>query len=354
MQIKTRVEKIINICSKDKTQSQAMRISLLLTLVIWIFIFIILAFSPGISRKKYKTVKITLAPVEKAKVEEKTPVEQKIIEKPKTAEISKQKEAEKPAQSVKRVQSEQKSQPNSAVKKEPSKNNAKTEAPVASEQKKATIKYTKSVDELLNEQNSSSKSKTFDWDSMDFSENTNSASSGRNSDAQNVQKISSSSALSGTAGTKSVGGGKISSETKSASAGMIASSETLAQLGEISETKYSYSAASGIDAVVEVNHHKDGKFSMKMADGTARILRKPEKPEFEIKNKDKIDASKKVTITLKILADGTVPLGGVSFSPAAVLDASVRSELAAQIQKWEFSPADGDGQASFEYSIIKR
>lgn len=361
MQIKARIEKIIKICSKDRTQNQAMRLSLLFTFIIWLFIFVVLAVSPGLNqKKKYKTVRISLAPlpVEKPKAEEKKPVEQKIIEKPTASEILKQKEAEKKSQPAKKAQNEQKTeqkpQVSSAVKNQPSQSNAKTEAPAVPEPKKAVIKYKKSVDELLNEQNSSSKNKNFDWDRMDFSENTNSSASAQNHPAPDAQKLNNSSALSGTAGTKSGGGGKISSEPRNVSAGTNASSETAAQLGEISKTEYSYSAASGIDVSAKINQHKDGKYSMPMTDGTARILRNPEKPELQIKNTDKIDTSKEVTITLKILADGTVPLGGVSFSPAAVLDASVRSELATQIQKWEFSPAPADGQASFVYTIIKR
>lgn len=334
MQVKAQIEKIIKISSDDKTQSQAIRLSLLFTLIIWLILFVILAVSPGWNqKKKYKTVKITLAPVEKT--EEKIKPEQKIVEKPKVSEKLKQAE--------------------SAKKSAATENSAK---PAASEPKKANIKYAKSVDELLEEQNSVSKNKNFDWDSMDFSENTNSSVAGKNNSVQNTQKLNNSDSLSGTAGTKTDSGGRISSEPQKNSAGTNASSSTLAQLGEISKSEYSSTAAAaGLDSVAKgINQHLNGKYSIKMSDGSPRILVFPAEPRLKIseENSKTIDSTRNLTITLKILADGTVPLGGVSFSPASAIDSSVRSELAAQIQTWRFSSASTDGQASFYYSIIKR
>ncbi len=377
MQVKAQIEKIIKISSDDKTQSQAIRLSLLFTLIIWLILFVILAVSPGWNqKKKYKTVKITLAPVEKT--EEKIKPEQKIVEKPKVSEELKQAESAKKSETVKQTQTEkksldskpktsenQKTSSNSAPKKaENSQNTQKKSAatensakPTASEPKKANIKYAKSVDELLEEQNSVSKNKNFDWDSMDFSENTNSSVAGKNNSVQNTQKLNNSDSLSGTAGTKTDGGGKISSEPQKNSAGTNASSSTLAQLGEISKSEYSSTAAAGLETVAKgINQHLNGKYSMAMSDGSARILVYPDEPHLKIseENSKTIDSTRNLTITLKILADGTVPLGGVSFSPASAIDSSVRSELAAQIQTWRFSSASTDGQASFYYSIIKR
>ncbi len=377
MQIKNQIERIIRISSDDKTQNQAMRLALLFTLIIWLILFVILAVSPGWNqKKKYKTVKITLAPIEKP--EEKVKPEQKIVEKAKVSEEIKQSESAKKSETIKQTQTEKKSQDskpktselqktdsNSVPKKpenlqsaqkkvEKTENSAK---PAASEPKKANIKYAKSVDELLEEQNSVSKSKNFDWDSMDFSENTNSSETGKNNSAQNTQKLNNSASLSGTAGTKTDGGGRISSETQKTSAGTNASSSTLAQLGAISNSEYSSTAAAGLDTVAKgINQHLNGKYSMSMSDGSARILVYPDEPRLKIsEEKSKtIDSTRNLTITLKILADGTVPLGGVSFSPASAIDSSVRSELAAQIQTWRFSSAATDGQASFYYSIIKR
>ena len=171
MQVKAQIEKIIKISSDDKTQSQAIRLSLLFTLIIWLILFVILAVSPGWNqKKKYKTVKITLAPVEKT--EEKIKPEQKIVEKPKVSEELKQAESAKKSETVKQTQTEkksldakaktsenQKTSSNSAPKKvENSQNTQKKSAttensakPAASEPKKANIKYAKSVDELLEE-----------------------------------------------------------------------------------------------------------------------------------------------------------------------------------------------------------
>ncbi len=376
MQIKTQIEKFIRINSDDKTQTQAMRLALLFTLIIWMILFVILAISPGWNqKKKYKTVQITLAPLEKTKPEEKIKPEQKIAEKAKTSDVQKQAEISKKSESVKQTQTEKKLQDSKPKTSEPQKTASnsvpkKTEnsqgaqkksetsaKPAASEPKKANIKYAKSIDELLEEQNSVSKSKNFDWDSMDFAENTNSSGTGKNNSAQNTQKLNSSAALSGTAGTRTDAGGAVSSENQKTSAGTNASSSTLAQLGELSKTEYSSVAAAGLDSIAKgINQHLNGKYSISMADGSPRILVFPAEPRLKIseENSKTIDSTRNLTITLKILADGTVPLGGVAFSPASAIDSSVRSELAAQIQTWRFSSAATDGQASFYYSIIKR
>ncbi len=372
MQIKTQIEKYIRTYSDDKTQNQAMRLALLFTLIIWLILFVILAVAPGLNqKKKYKTVQITLVPVEKIKPEEKIKTEQKVAGKAaafegrKQAETQKQSESVKKTESVKQAQAEKKSQDTKPKTSEAQKTNSssapkKTEnsaKPAASAPKKANIKYAKSVDELLEEQNSSSKSKNFDWDSMDFTENTNSSGSGKNISAQNTQKLDSSDALSGTAGTKTEAGGRISSETQKTSAGTNASSSTLSWLGVISKSSYSSTAAAGLDSVAKgINQHSNGKFSIAMTDGSPRILVFPAEPRLIIseENSKTIDSTKNLMITMKILADGTVPLGGVSFSPSSALDSAVRSELAAQIQTWRFSSASSDGQAGFYYSIIKR
>lgn len=340
MQIKSQIEKYINIFSKDKTQNQAMRLALLLTFIIWMILFVVLAVSPGWNqKKKYKTIRISLAPLEEVRKEEKNPLEQKTIGKTKAAEPAKREEAQKKVDVKKTVQAEKKSQP--------------AKQPVQ-EAKKANIKYGKSVDELLEAQNSVSKKKTFDWDSMDFSENTNFSSSEPKS---NVQKLDNSSSFSGTAGTKTVSDGRVSSETQKSSAGSDVSSKTLSQLGAISKSEYSSVAAAGLESVAKgINQHLSGKYSMSMQDGSSRILLYPDEPRLKIseENSRTIDSTRNLTITLKILADGTVPLGGVFFSPASAIDSAVRSELAAQIQTWRFSSALTDGQASFYYSIIKR
>ena len=322
MQIKSQIEKYINIFSKDKTQNQAMRLALLLTLIIWMILFVVLAVSPGWNqKKKYKTIRISLAPLEEVRKEEKNPLEQKTIGKTKAAEPAKREEAQKKVDVKKTVQAEKKSQP---VKQH------------VQEAKKANIKYGKSVDELLEAQNSVSKKKTFDWDSMDFSENTNFSSSVPKS---NVQKLDNSSSFSGTAGTKTVSDGRVSSETQKSSAGSDVSSKTLSQLGAISKSEYSSVAAAGLESVAKgINQHLSGKYSMSMQDGSSRILLYPDEPRLKIseENSRTIDSTRNLTITLKILADGTVPLGGVSFSPASAIDSAVRSELAffQRIDRW--------------------
>lgn len=338
MKIVSQIEKIINRNSSDKTQNRAMHIALYFTVVLWFILFILFAISPGsYQKKKYKTVQITLAPV---------PVE---VKKPQEKKVNVAKSAEKKIVSEKK---EAKTEVKTVPKKEGS-----TVKKTETVQKKANIKYKKSVDDLMEGQTSSSKSKSFDWDSMDFEENTNATSKTSTEVKRSSAKtLNNSESLKGSAGVVSEKSGAVTSETSKNSSVQKVSGETRAALGDIEQTTYSLIAAEGLTTELDgIAKHSNGKFSLEMEDGSARILVYPKEPRLLIskENAKLIDSTKHVKITLKINKDGTVPLAGISFSPISVLPGSVRSELASQLQTWRFSTSDTDGQATFDYTITK-
>ena len=351
MQIKNQVEKYIDIYSTDETQARAMKIGLVFTGIIWFILLIILAVSPGWQqKKKYKTVRIILEPpVERisdnkvaaaAAAQAPAPVSETKAEPKSSAKAD-----SAPAAPVKQVESQK--QANLPKKTEAAK-------PVT-EAKKANIKYGKSVDELMNAQVSKTSSKSVDWDSMDWSENSSSNST---SSVSNAKAVNNDSALSGTAATKTNASGGVSTNNQKVSAGLNATSSTSSSLSSIANQKYSMSAANGITSQVSagISANSDGKLSLAMTDGSSRILLDPKKPYIEIsdENAKLIDSTRNVVITFRILAAGNVPLNEIIITPSSALPVRVQSEIKEQISKWRFAAASSDGQARFDYSIIKK
>ena len=94
----------------------------------------------------------------------------------------------------------------------------------------------------------------------------------------------------------------------------------------------------------------------KLSDGSARVLLEPLKPVIIIseENGKRIDSSRQVVISFRILAAGNVPFSGITITPSSALPEEIQSEIKDQVSTWRFAPASSDGQAKFEYSIIKR
>lgn len=325
MQIKHQVEKYIDTYAKDETQAKAMRLAVVGTGILWLILLILLAISPGFHKqKKYKTIKIMLAPV----------VEQQADKKVASAA------AVSGSSAAASEKSEQKAVPKAQ------------EAPAP----KAAIKYKKSVEELMAEQSSNSTKKAVDWDNMNFSENTSSSSTSTSNAV--AKSLDSNSALSGNAATATSGNSKVVSENTKTSAGTKASTSTSSALSGIVTQKFDSVAAQGLSSKMSngVSLHSDGKYTMDLGDGTSRILLDPAKPYITIseENAKLIDSRRDVVISFRILAQGNVPLSGISISPSSAFPPEVQSEIKQQISKWRFAQASTDGQARFDYSIIKR
>ena len=92
-----------------------------------------------------------------------------------------------------------------------------------------------------------------------------------------------------------------------------------------------------------------------MTSGNARELLSPAKPVITISaaHAALIDSTRRVTITFTVLASGTVPLSTIEIKPSSMLPLEIQNEIKAQISTWRFATDTSNGQATFEYSIIK-
>ena len=400
MQAVYRFNSFIDGLSEDKTQARAMKLAIAGTGIVWLLIMAFLAVSPFFHNpERFETVKIMLEPLPNQvvdKAEKTTQTTQKVPDtKAKEAAAPKQAEkksvekvAEPPAKKSEapktqpqkteaqkapaQTQSKQAPAPKAAEQPKPAPKPAPTQsaapakpaevaklAPAQPTYKKANIKYGKTAEQLMEEQlNSSSSAKEFDWDSMDAAQaNTSVAQSSQ----QTAKAIDSSAALGGSAAAAATGtSGPVSAQSnKPQSSGASASGETTSRLSNVANvTPYSTSIGNGLSSQsrVTVATGSDGRLSLELSDGSARVLLEPKKPVITIspENARLIDNSRQVVITFRILAAGNVPLNGISFSPSSVLPVEIQSEIKEQISTWRFAPASADGQAKFEYSIIKR
>lgn len=343
MHIRSQVEKYIDTYSTDETQARAMRIAICGTGILWFILLILLALAPGFNRqKKYKTIKIMLAPV---------------AEKPADKKVASQAGAQKSS-----AMSSEKSAEKTVTKKQeapkPLAKASEVQKPAANEPKKAVYKVKKSVEDLMQEQSKAPSAKNANWDNLAFSENVSSSSSQSSSVSSGVKSIKNEDALAGSAGSASSGNSEVKSENTKSSAGTDASKDIQAALSGIVNTEFNSSASEGLASKMSngVKLHSDGKYTMDLADGTSRVLLKPAKPYIYIsdQNAKLLDNRRDVKITFKILAQGNVPVSGIEIKPESALPLEVQQEIKEQISKWLFSGASGNGQASFDYSIIKR
>lgn len=88
-------------------------------------------------------------------------------------------------------------------------------------------------------------------------------------------------------------------------------------------------------------------------DGSPRKLIQPSSPSIVLPNNISrlIDSDKTVRVQFTVLADGSVPVGLISFTPSAILAPEVRDFLKREFSSWRFEKKADDGQAQFIYSI---
>ena len=99
----------------------------------------------------------------------------------------------------------------------------------------------------------------------------------------------------------------------------------------------------------------DGKTSLAMNDGTARILLEPKSPEISLTPQAAatIDATREFKITFTVNADGRVPVNEIII-PKSLVSPIVQQEIANQISRWRFQSASSAGTATFIYTIKKQ
>lgn len=404
MQLVDKFNSFVETHTDDKTQANALKTAVVGTGILWLILVVLMSVCPGFRKpERYKTISIMLEPVSESiseKSEKLNPAAEK-IENAKAKEaaapanskkaVEKQSEpakpVQKPAEQIKKQETAKKADnPAAKTVEKPAKSAepvkpaeskpenskaapAKTveqpkaapkvpETTAAPAPKKAKIKYKKSLDELMEEQmGASAKQKAFD-ESMfnDVVAETNTSSQ---SVSKNVNRMDNSSALSGSAAVAADStSGSVSATADRAEKPSSASSATSAMLSKISAAQYSTTIGNGLSSKsdVKVAQSTDGKLAIELSDGSARVLLEPLKPVIIIseENGKRIDSSRQVVISFRILAAGNVPFSGITITPSSALPEEIQSEIKDQVSTWRFAPASSDGQAKFEYSIIKR
>jgi len=216
-------------------------------------------------------------------------------------------------------------------------------------------KLQKSVEEQMKEmQQKKNTKKEVNWDEMfaDAEESTSQPSAPAATATKKVDALSGSSASSSSKGSGSVTSKSYDAKSSSASA----SSSTSSALSGIKDAKFSM-ADNGVSSETNVKStNSNGKVSLAMSDGTARELLDPKKPVIFLSEEAalKIDATKTVTITFTVTADGRVPVNGIRITPASLLPTIVQNEVSQQISRWRFASASSDGTATFSYTIRKQ
>lgn len=404
MQLVDKFNSFVETHTDDKTQANALKTAVVGTGILWLILVVLMSVCPGFRKpERYKTISIMLEPVSESiseKSEKLNPAAEKIenanakeaaapanIKKAVEKQSEPAKPVQKPAEQIKKQETSKKAHnPAAKTVEKPAKSAepvkpaeskpenskaapAKTveqpkaapkvpETTAAPAPKKAKIKYKKSLDELMEEQmGASAKQKAFD-DSMfdDVVAETNTSSQ---SVSKNVNRMNNSSALSGSAAVAAdSASGSVSATADRAEKPSSASSATSAMLSKISAAQYSTTIGNGLSSKsdVKVAQSTDGKLAIELSDGSARVLLEPLKPVIIIseENGKRIDSSRQVVISFRILAAGNVPFSGITITPSSALPEEIQSEIKDQVSTWRFAPASSDGQAKFEYSIIKR
>lgn len=404
MQLVDKFNSFVETHTDDKTQANALKTAVVGTGILWLILVVLMSVCPGFRKpERYKTISIMLEPVSESiseKSEKLNPAAEKIenanakeaaapanIKKALEKQSEPAKPVQKPAEQIKKQETAKKAdnlaaktvekpaksaEPVKPAESKPENSKAapaKTveqpkaapkvpETTTAPAPKKAKIKYKKSLDELMEEQmGASAKQKAFD-DSMfaDVVAETNTSSQ---SVSKNVNRMDSSSALSGSAAVAADStSGSVSATADRAEKPSSASSATSAMLSKISAVQYSKPIGNGLSSKsdVKVAQSTDGKLAIELSDGSARVLLEPLKPVIIIseENGKRIDSSRQVVISFRILAAGNVPFSGITITPSSALPEEIQSEIKDQVSTWRFAPASSDGQAKFEYSIIKR
>ena len=404
MQLVDKFNSFVETHTDDKTQANALKTAVVGTGILWLILVVLMSVCPGFRKpERYKTISIMLEPVSESiseKSEKLNPAAEKIenanakeaaapanIKKAVEKQSEPAKPVQKPAEQIKKQETAKKAHnPAAKTVEKPAKSAepvkpaeskpenskaapAKTveqpkaapkvpETTTAPAPKKAKIKYGKPVDELMEEQmGASAKKKAFD-DSMfdDVVAETNTSSQ---SVSKNGKKMDNLSALSGSAAVAADStSGSVSATADRAEKPSSASSATSAMLSKISAAQYSTTIGNGLSSKsdVKVAQSTDGKLAIELSDGSARVLLEPLKPVIIIseENGKRIDSSRQVVISFRILAAGNVPFSGITITPSSALPEEIQSEIKDQVSTWRFAPASSDGQAKFEYSIIKR
>lgn len=334
--------------------------SLIITSSLWLIFLLCVVFIPVTQKeeeKKYISVKLTLAPVEKvekkveqSKVEQKPAVPEQVVKAPepvKTEPVKApepvKKEAPKVSEPAKKAETvaktEQKTQ--SAAK-------TTTSTPVKQE-------LQQSVEDAIASQNAKSTKKSVDevdWDALFGTSSTVATNESKSSSSKNQTVANNQSALSGAAGTSSANSSSVSATSQNQSNSSV-QSNTNAMLSKIVTKEYVISS-SNFDFKVEIKEStsNDGSTVIQLEDGKIRKLIFPREPKITLPENAKIEKSVNIEISFQVLKNGSVT--NVKISNEALISTEVANEIKRQIENWRFDESDSDGHGLFNYSIIKK
>ena len=210
----------------------------------------------------------------------------------------------------------------------------------------------KSVEERMAEQNAkqSSQARTFDASDYGGWEESKSASS---SAAGKTPAVSGSS-ISGSSGTSSKTDTSSVTATSEKNTGDGSTAGLSEKLGKIKKTsgKYSSSLDNFFSRVEASMGASNGGNYMEMKDGKYRQLLQPKSPSINIwSDTSLISETRSVTVSFRVLSDGSVPLTSVSITPSSQLPQEIRTEIQNQVARWRFEPGSAESEASFKYTL---
>ena len=332
--------------------------SLIITSSLWVIFLLCAVFIPVAQKeeeKKYISVKLTLAPVEKVEKKVESKVEQSKVE-------------QKPAvpEQVVKAPEPVKTEPVKAPEPVKTESVKKTEPAKKTEQKTQTAAKTttstpakqelqKSVDDLMAEQNAKSTKKSVDevdWDALFGTSSTVATNESKSSSSKNQTVANNQSALSGSAGTSYANSSSVSATSQNQSNSSV-QSNTNAMLSKIVTKEYVISS-SNFDFKVEIKEStsNDGSTVIQLEDGKIRKLIFPREPKITLPENAKIEKSVNIEISFQVLKNGSVT--NVKISNEALISPEVANEIKRQIENWRFDESDSDGHGLFNYSIIKK
>lgn len=230
-------------------------------------------------------------------------------------------------------------------------------------------KIRKSIEELMAEQNAPKESQSSVYWNQDFSQDEISNVQNQNSKVESKIATTKSS-FYGTSGSVSSTNNSVSSSSSSKNQNQTqeVSNQTKSSLQDLENVNFSFSSSANSlsenqnNSSTSSSNSKTANYSdnsekilLKTVEGRPRQLISPLKPSISLseKNTSGIETSLHVTIKFTITANGSVPIGQISFSPSSVLSTELQSEIREQISKWTFSqdPNGSSGTASFDYTI---
>lgn len=336
--------------------------------------------APEKKKEKFKTIKVSLAPVEK-KLSQKSESKDKSSLDSTSSSLPAAPSSES-AESVKEVLKKESSSSSSAsssskalsnnntvqTKKslppgtQSSERKTSTDSKAAKPSEKAPEvkqpverKIKKSLEELAKEQMSRPKNNnSFSDDDFEYTE-----SSSQKTSASSVKESS----LSGSAASAGKETAAKSLSTSSSDGRVVnksASSSTSSALSNLKAGSFGTTVAE-IDGKGKVLSRTDIKVGSEggkktiLVGGVARQLLNPSSPVIYLDEEAArlIDETRTVQIIFKVLANGRVPSSDITFKPSALLPSAVQDAIRAELSLWLFStdPSGQSGTATFDYTI---